>query len=465
MSTVRVVMFVLNPVRFDRRVIREAGSLAAAGCNVVVYGTADAGEESSTRERHPDGFTIVRVPFPRGSSLWSTRRADFTEAWRGAREGPWTPLRVARASASLPWWTLKTVAASGSFLIHVATRGHAAWVVNARRRWWSWGRAVLEMVEPADVYHGHDLPGLGLAVTARSRHGGRVVYDSHDLFLEAGANATRPAPVRRLMRSLEHRWFKDADLLITVNEALGEQLNRRYGEKPTAVVHNCVPVWDPSSLAGDPLRARAGIDSDSPVVLYHGGFTANRGLGLLMRALLEPGLDSCHLVLLGYGPMQQELERLAASEQYAGRVHVLPAVPPDDLDAHIACADVAAMVNQPASLNEMLSTPNKLFESLAAGVPIVTSDFPMRRRIVLEGAHGTLGAVCDPTDPSSIADAIRGVISAPPSERAAMRDRCARAARDRWNWEREAATLISAYRKLLEAGPVPRAVPLANRPE
>ncbi len=68
-----------------------------------------------------------------------------------------------------------------------------------------------------------------------------------------------------------------------------------------------------------------------------------------MRSLLEPGLESCHLVLMGYGPMQEELERLSDSEAYAGRVQVLPAVPPEVLDAFVACADIGAMVNQPSS--------------------------------------------------------------------------------------------------------------------
>ena len=102
----------------------------------------------------------------------------------------------------------------------------------------------------------------------------------------------------------------------------------------------------------------------------------------------------------------------------------------------------------------MLSTPNKLFESIAAGIPIVTSDFPMRRRIVLEDPIGPLGAVCDPTNPASIAEAIRGLLEAPATERAQMHERCLRAARERWNWEREAASLLAGYRMLLESSPV-----------
>jgi glycogen(starch) synthase len=469
MSNLKVVMFVLNPITFDRRVLREAASLSEAGCEVTVYGTTPVGSTTPSRETHPDGFAIVRVPMPPRSSMWSPRRQDFVEAWRGLRAGPWSLRRVRRVLARVPWWATKSVIAALVFLLHVASRGHASWMLNGRARWWAWGRAVLDDVPPADVYHGHDLTGLGLAVAARRRRGGRVVYDSHDLFLEAGANATRPRLVRRLLRGLEQRWYDNVDLLVTVNAGVAAELMRRYGSVPTAIVHNCVPSWQaPSRSDVGPLRLCVEIGREVPLVLYHGGFTANRGLGTLMRAMLEPGLEEAHLALLGYGPMDLELRRLAQHPQYGGRVHVLPAVPPEELDMHIADADVAAMVNQPASLNEVLSTPNKLFEAIAAGVPIVTSDFPMRRQIVLDNPDGPLGAVCDPVDSASIGLALRSILELPEAEMDRLRARCRHAARAQWNWARESASLLRAYGEMFgvpEPSPAPSAQPGLHRAE
>jgi glycosyltransferase involved in cell wall biosynthesis len=253
-----------------------------------------------------------------------------------------------------------------------------------------------------------------------------------------------------VLTELERRWYQRADLVVTVNQGLADELLRRYGRKPIAVVHNCVLVseWAPDRTAG-PLRRAIGIDADTPLVLYHGGFTANRGLGVLINAMRQPGLESAHLALLGYGPMEEELRRVAGGSASGGRVHVLPAVPPTELDRYVADADIAAMVNQPVSKNEILSTPNKLFESIAAGVPIVTSDFPMRRAIVLDNEDGPLGAVCDPERPQSVAAAIRELLGLPEGELRAMRARCRTAAVRRWNWSREASTLESAYDDLL----------------
>jgi glycosyltransferase involved in cell wall biosynthesis len=109
---------------------------------------------------------------------------------------------------------------------------------------------------------------------------------------------------------------------------------------------------------------------------------------------------------------------------------------------------------QASTLNHRLSSPNKLFESLAAGVPVVVSDFREMRRIVLEDPDGPLGAVCDPSDPASVATAIRSILDRSPEEREALRARCLRAAHDRWNWETESARLVALYEDLADEVPV-----------
>ncbi len=116
----------------------------------------------------------------------------------------------------------------------------------------------------------------------------------------------------------------------------------------------------------------------------------------------------------------------------------------------VASADVGVMPNEPRNLNERLSTPNKLFESIAAGLPVVSSDFPERRRIILEDPDGPLGAVCDPTDPAALGRVIRSIIDLDPPARADLRRRCAAAARERWNWEAEARALVEAYARIAE---------------
>jgi glycosyltransferase involved in cell wall biosynthesis len=166
--------------------------------------------------------------------------------------------------------------------------------------------------------------------------------------------------------------------------------------------------------------------------------------------MTRPGLERVHLVFLGY--RTAILEPIVTAFPRPDRIHVLPAVPPEELLGWVAGADLDSILFQPTELNNLISTPNKLFESLAAGVPVISSDFPVRRRIIIDDPDGPLGAVCDPTDPEAIAAAIRSIIDLDPAGRADLRRRCLEAAHARWNWETESARLVDLYASL-EAAP------------
>jgi glycosyltransferase involved in cell wall biosynthesis len=236
-----------------------------------------------------------------------------------------------------------------------------------------------------------------------------------------------------------------ADALVTVNDSYADVLNRRLRPRRLLIVRNCPPRWDPPPGSGARLRAAASIPEGRPVVLYHGGLTSHRGIEQLMEAMLEPGLEAAHLVLMGFGEDRQRLAVDVQDPKLEGRVHLLDAVPPGELLEWVAGADVNAIPLQRSTLNHWLCTPNKLWESLAAGVPVVVSNFPTMREIVTTDAAGPLGGVCDPSDPASIAGSIVAILELSAGERAALRERCLRVAHERWNWEQESSRLVGLY--------------------
>jgi glycosyltransferase involved in cell wall biosynthesis len=418
---VKVAMFVYADVTHDARVLREAGSLAAAGHEVTVVARPRADGTGGGPERR-DGFTIVRVPIPDG--------------WR------------------LPWRILGLPARLAARLVDRIRGGRSAeetltWLVLWRFAILGWARVAAAAAGPADVYHGHDLSGLPAALASRRRaRVGRIVYDSHELFLDAGANVRRPAWLRRRFARLEGAWAGEAAAVVTVNDALAAELARRYELPRVLAVHNCPPRWQPPAVPDPRLRAAIGCAADTPVALYHGSFAPHRGLEQLADALLEPGMEQVHAVDLGFGGQRDALEALAREPRFGGRLHVLPPVPPEDVVGWVSGADVDVLAIQPSTLNHVLSTPNKLFEALAAGVPVVASDFDGLRAIVVNDPDGPLGVVCDPADPAAIAAAIRSIVEAPAEERDALRGRCLAAAHRRWNWESESAKLVELYRTL-----------------
>ena len=274
-----------------------------------------------------------------------------------------------------------------------------------------------------------------------------TVYDVRDLQVESARFARLPGAWRRLLARRERAWARSADATITANEPYADVIRRTVGVD-AAVVFNgplaSAGAADSTTPAGAAIRARLGIRPADRVVLVLGNVAPGRGVEELCRAMAEVP-DAVLLVVGPGGPFRERLKTEAAALPAADRIRFLPGVAPDEIPAWTAAADVAAMPIQPTTLNHRLTTPTRLFDALGAGVPVVASDLPGMAAIVK--ATGS-GLVCDPTDPSSIATAINGILDAPPERRQAYREAALAAGRGPYAWERQVQTLLGVYRRL-----------------
>jgi glycosyltransferase involved in cell wall biosynthesis len=397
-------MFVYNDGGSDSRVWREARTLRKAGYRVTIIAVGTIG--SSRFELRRDG-TLTRIPV---AGVLPGGREQFAEAHgRGVR-------------------------------------GRMHWFLSYSFAFVRWTRAAvseaLRVAEGATTvyWHGHDLTGLMPAVRARAVREGAVIYDSHELFMEAGAVARLPPILRKILGAYEGSLARRVDQVVTVNSSIAEELARRYAIPVPRVIMNCAPLGPrPPDRLASPLRHALNLGS-RPVLLHHGNIADGRGV-LETVAALDHLPTEIALVILGNGklvPMLEELRRTS----YSDRLFLHPAVPWDDLPRWVAAADVGVIAFAPIDRNNYYGTPNKLFDYLAAGVPVVTSDFPEMRRIVrTEG----VGETCDPLEPTSIATSVRSLLERPWDERQAMRARCRQAAERRYSWEHEALELIDVY--------------------
>jgi glycosyltransferase involved in cell wall biosynthesis len=231
--------------------------------------------------------------------------------------------------------------------------------------------------------------------------------------------------------------------VFTVNQPYAMELANRFGVATPVIVMNCSYRF--SSPAPQPRRfhERLGLDPETRVVLYQGGFSVGRGVEQLMAAIRQ--VPGCVLVVMGYGALEAEFRAAAGRPEHEGRVRVLPAVPPTELLDWVASADVVGVLFQHDTLNNYLSTPNKFLEAMAAGVPTVCSDHPGMGPIARETG---CGIPVDPADVDAVAAAIRTIVDAPPDERSAMRARALAAAHDTYNWETQVQALLEEYSRL-----------------
>ncbi len=426
---------------FDSRAQRIARSLVARGDTVTIYSRRRPGLPA---DETIDGYRIVRIPLDRADAR-AERSADGVAhlagvggtVSAGARGRSWGIRARAWELVRGAYWTWHR----WSDRVAVIHRFR-----NFPVRPMSWGRrfAGSDRVEPHDIWHGMWAGSLPMLHRVRRRHGGATLYDPRDVFLRSRIYAAMPGWQRAILARIERRWARAADAVIQVSEPYAQMMRRDLGLIDVPVVRNCPDRWDPPEPRPDRIRQALGLGMETRIVLYQGGLLVDRGIEQSMDAILD--VAGAVLVLMGFGNQEARFRQLAATPRYAGKVHVLDAVPPTDLLWWSASSDVMVMLYQPHTENHRYVTPQKLWEAMAAGVPVVASDLPGLASVVEPVGCGIL---CDPTSPVAIADALRTILAQGTDGLRAMGQRGHAAARERYNWEVQFQVLDDVYDRLV----------------
>jgi glycosyltransferase involved in cell wall biosynthesis len=234
-----------------------------------------------------------------------------------------------------------------------------------------------------------------------------------------------------------------------VNDALAERLAGRWGiaERPVVIPNypDLRPLASRSTTSHpDLIRAELGLPSEIRIVAFQGRLGPNLGLDEAAEAILL--VPDAALVLIGFGRWSARSAARDRDPRFAGRHFTLPARHPDELPEWTASADASVVPLPPISFNQRHATPNKFWESLAVGTPVVVGpDLPVMDDIVVRDDVGTVAASLVPAD---LAAAIRSVIDRPADDRARWRERIRTTARERYDWAAAAATYMDLVRHL-----------------
>lgn len=293
----------------------------------------------------------------------------------------------------------------------------------------------------ADVVHVHDLPLLRLGSHLARRWGAKLVYDAHEIYYEQECLSYRQ---RDSLFRQERDAISRVDLFTTVNPAIADYFASRHRRRPLVLFNSA--VTPPAGFDHDSrrlLRTRAGLPPDALVVLFQGWFSAERNLTTLVR-MAQHFPASTYLCLIGYGAHEKDLRAIVAGLPWADRVRFLGQVAPDHLMPLTAGADIGVIPYLAVDLNHELCSPNKFFEYLQAGVPIVAQDLVFFRLMAQRWGVVRTG---DLATPSGMASAVLQTLQ-DVSCLAAMKANCHTAARTLC-WEVEAEKLLAAYADML----------------
>ena len=202
---------------------------------------------------------------------------------------------------------------------------------------------------------------LPLAHALARRTGAVFAYNAHELETETVGSAGLR---QRLQRAIERRYIRRADVVSVVNESIAQWYREAYPGVDPVVVTNA-----PTGADGViDLRARLGIPEGALLYLHSGYLAPGRNIPLILRAFEQ--VTSAHVVFVGSGALLPEVKRAAASHP---NIHHLPPVQPEQVLAMTRGADVALCLIESGCLSHRMSTPNKMMEAFAAGVPALCS--------------------------------------------------------------------------------------------
>jgi glycosyltransferase involved in cell wall biosynthesis len=299
------------------------------------------------------------------------------------------------------------------------------------------------LCEPVDVVHANDLDTLPVGVVLAQRLGARLIYDAHEMSSEAvGLNPL----IAEWRRRREKRLVKEVDAVVTVNPCIAAEMSARYGVPLPAVVYNGASSCRASS-----------VPTHSPVrVLFQGQFFADRNLEDLVTAM-ESLRGRAVLTLQGWGEVETSLRGLVDRLALKETVRFVEPVPPAGVVAAASDHDIGVINHKDLSLNHRFSSPNKLFDYMAAGLAIVASDLPVLR-LVIEDAR--CGVLHEPTGPDALAGVLGRLVNAP-DEIARMKENAVGAC-DRYSWAAQEKVLLDVYERVVTTAPASGSTPGAR---
>jgi len=263
-----------------------------------------------------------------------------------------------------------------------------------------------------------------------------VVYDSHEYFTETPELVHRKF-VQYTWKTIEQWIFPRLKDVITVNDSIAGLFQQKYGIRVN-VVRNIPAKPEQDISLNEPLPE---IGGGFPVILLQGaGINIQRGAEELVEAMQF--VNEAHLLIIGGGDVIDELKRQAIHLNLERKITFLPKMPFEKLRQYTAMASIGLTLDKDTNINYRFSLPNKLFDYIHAGVPVLASPLVEVKKII---ETYQVGETIESHEPRAIAQKIGSMIS-DQARLTFYRKNCKKAT-ELLNWENEKKVLVEVLKK------------------
>ena len=287
------------------------------------------------------------------------------------------------------------------------------------------------LVRKFDILVSNDLDTLPACYCASKLRGKKIVYDSHEFFTEVPELVNRNFP-KKVWLAIERIILPNIKLAYTVSESIADTYHKLYNIKMKVVKNFPLYNYHTNDLTE--------TNNKQKIILYQGSLNVGRGLEQMIDAMQF--IDNAHFKIIGDGDIVQQLEQQIKEKALEKKVTIKGRMPFQELPAETSKADLGIALEENIGLNYYYALPNKLFDYIQAGVPVLVSPFPEMQKIVNQYEIGT---VYDHKDAKMLAQKIDEIFELKNRYQQWQRN-TQKAAKDLC-WEKQEETLINIYTK------------------
>ena len=378
-----VVHIVLNHFTNDSRVIRECKSLVNKGYSVTVIALW---AEGLKLEESNNGYSVIRIAL--------TSR-------------PWSKNPILQMIKYL------------EFLIR--------------------SLFIIKKIKP-NICHGHDPDALLIGYIYKLLWKSKLIYDSHELWAYSMHMSLKNGILFKIGGVIEKRLIVRADAVITVSDSIAKIIKVDNQLNKVIVIRN---IPENIHLTSIPSREQLKFPNVRNILIYVGKIANGRGLGIIINILKNID-NNIGLVVLGVDShYKNDLIQLVNDYDLNTRVKFINAVKSDEVIAMCSLADAGIAPIENICKSYYYSLPNKVFEYIQAGIPVLCSDFPEMKSIINQYS---VGEVFNINDPVSIQQTINNYFKSP-DKISIYKSNCLKTSKI-INWKNEEKKLFNLYKRL-----------------
>lgn len=286
-----------------------------------------------------------------------------------------------------------------------------------------------------DIILANDLDTLLAASWAKKfKRNCELVYDSHEYYTGVPELVARPK-VQRVWAKIEASIFPKLNKIYTVNQSIADLYAAKYGKK-LHVVRNVSPLLGVLKL----LEPRAcGFSENKKIILMQGaGINVDRGAEEAVEAMKE--IENAILVFIGDGDVVPYLKKYVLENRLERKVHFLGKKPYLEMMQFTRLANIGLTLDKDTNINYQNSLPNKLFDYIQGGTPILTTNINEVKSIVEEYE---IGEIISDLNPHNLAEKLKKMLENEEKLRFYAQN-CLKTAQI-LNWENECKVLEKIY--------------------